>query len=165
AQNGISLVSYGTLLAHFSPWAVVVLILAGLPAFLAEARFSGVAFRLFLWRSPETRMQLYLETVLAREDHVKEVKLFGLGPLFLQRYRNIFHKLYREDRDLTVRRDTWGFFLGLIATATLYGAYAWIALSAIATRITLGQMTMYLMLFRQGQSAVSAILSAVGGMY
>lgn len=164
-QNAVSLISYATLLVKFSPWAVAVLILAGLPAFLAEAKFSGDAFRLFLWRSPETRMQLYLETLLAREDHVKEVKLFGLGPLFLERYRNIFRKLYREDRDLTVRRDTWGFFLGLIGTATLYGAYAWIALSAIATRITLGQMTMYLMLFRQGQSAVSAILSSIGGMY
>jgi ATP-binding cassette subfamily B protein len=164
-QNGISLLSFGSLLLHFSPWAVALLILAGLPAFLAETKFSGAKFRLFLWRSPETRMQLYLETVLAREDHAKEVKLFGLGPLFLQRYRAIFTKLYREDRNLTIRRDTWGFFLGLIATATLYGAYAWIALSAIATRITLGQMTMYLMLFRQGQSAVSAILSAVGGMY
>jgi ATP-binding cassette subfamily B protein len=165
AQNGVSLLSYATLLIHFSPWAVLVLILAGLPAFLAEAKFSGVAFRLFLWRSPETRMQLYLETLLAREDHVKEVKLFGLGPLFLERYRKIFRKLYKEDRDLTIRRDTWGFFLGLIGTAALYGAYAWIALSAIAARITLGQMTMYLMLFRQGQSAVSAILSAIGGMY
>lgn len=165
AQNAVSLISYATLLVSFSPWAVAVLILAGLPAFLAEAKFSGDAFRLFLWRSPETRMQLYLETMLAREDHVKEVKLFGLGPLFLERYRNIFRKLYKEDRDLTVRRDTWGFFLGLIGTATLYSAYAWIALSAIATRITLGQMTMYLMLFRQGQSAVSAILSAIGGMY
>lgn len=165
AQNAVSLLSFATLLIHFSPWAVVLLIVAGLPAFLAETKFSGDAFRLFLWRSPETRMQLYLETVLAREDHVKEVKLFGLGPLFLQRYRDIFHKLYKEDRDLTIRRDTWGFFLGLIGTGTLYAAYAWIALSAIATRITIGQMTMYLMLFRQGQSAVSAILSAIGGMY
>ncbi len=165
AQNAISLISYATLLVKFSPWAVAVLIVAGLPAFLAEAKFSGDAFRLFLWRSPETRMQLYLETVLAREDHVKEVKLFGLGPLFLERYRAIFRKLYKEDRDLTLRRDTWGFFLGLIGTATLYSAYAWIALAAIAARITLGQMTMYLMLFRQGQAAVSAILSAVGGMY
>ncbi|MET0499599.1 MAG: ABC transporter ATP-binding protein [Steroidobacteraceae bacterium] len=165
AQNGISLLSYGTLLVKFSPWAVVVLIVAGLPAFLAEAKFSGDAFRLFLWRSPETRMQLYLETVLAREDHVKEVKLFGLGPLFLERYRAIFRKLYQEDRNLTIRRDTWGFFLGLVGTVTLYAAYGWIALAAIGTRITLGQMTMYLMLFRQGQSAVSAILSAVGGMY
>jgi ATP-binding cassette subfamily B protein len=164
-QNAISLLSYATLLFKFSPWAVAVLILAGLPSFLAEAKFSGDAFRLFLWRSPETRMQLYLETVLAREDHVKEVKLFGLGPLFLERYRAIFRKIYKEDRDLTVRRDTWGFFLGLVGTSTLYGAYAWIAVAAIGARITLGQMTMYLMLFRQGQSAVSAILSAVGGMY
>ena len=78
-QNGISLVSYGTLLVHFSPWAVAVLLLAGLPAFIAEAKFSGDAFRLFRWRSPETRMQIYLETVLAREDHAKEVKLYGLG--------------------------------------------------------------------------------------
>src|SRR5580704_14807767 len=79
-QNGISLASYGVLLAHFSPWAVAVLLLAGLPAFVAEAKFSGDAFRLFRWRSPETRMQIYLETVLAREDHAKEVKLYGLGP-------------------------------------------------------------------------------------
>jgi ATP-binding cassette subfamily B protein len=59
----------------------------------------------------------------------------------------------------------WGFALGLIATAALYAAYAWIAVSTVRQLITLGQMTMYLALFRQGQSAVSAMLSAVGGMY
>ncbi len=164
-QNGISLVSYGTLLIHFSPWAVAVLLLAGLPAFIAEAKFSGDAFRLFRWRSPETRMQMYLETVLAREDHAKEVKLYGLGSRFLDRYRGIFNRLYSADRALTIRRDAWGFGLGLIATVALYAAYAWIAVSTVRGFITLGQMTMYLMLFRQGQSAVSASLSAVGGMY
>ena len=164
-QNGISLVSYGVLLARFSPWAVAVLLLAGLPAFVAEAKFSGDAFRLFRWRSPETRMQIYLETVIAREDHAKEVKLYGLGPRLLERYRDIFRRLYREDRALTMRRDAWGFALGLIATAALYGAYAWIAVTTVRRVITLGQMTMYIALFRQGQSAVSAMLAAVGGMY
>ncbi len=165
AQNLISLVSYGVLLARFSPWAVAVLLLAGLPAFLAEAKFSGDAFRLFRWRSPETRMQSYLETVLAREDYAKEIKLYGLGSRLLDRYRDIFRRLYRADRALTVRRGIWGFVLGLLATLTLYAAYAWIALSTIRRAITLGQMTMYLALFRQGQAAVSAILSTVGGMY
>ncbi len=164
-QNLISLLSYASLLMQFSIWALAILLCSGLPAFIAEAKFSGDAFRLFRWRSPETRMQIYLETVIAREDNAKEVKLFELGPLMLDRYRQIFHKLYKADRDLTIRRDTWGFFLGLIGTAALYGAYAWIALSAVALRITLGQMTMYLLLFRQGQAAVSASLSAVGGMY
>jgi ATP-binding cassette subfamily B protein len=164
-QNLISLASYAALLLRFSPWSVGVLLLAGLPAFIAEAKFSGDAFRLFRWRSPETRMQVYLETVLAREDHAKEVKLYGLGPRLLQRYRDIFTRLYREDRALSVRRDSWGFALGLLATLTLYGAYAWSVLKAIAGQISIGSMTMYLLLFRQGQSAVSAILSAIGGMY
>ncbi len=164
-QNTIALVSFGGLLAQFSPWAVAVLLLAGLPSFVAEAKFSGDAFRLFRWRSPETRMQMYIETVVAREDHAKEVKLFELGPMLLERYRSIFRKVFREDRALTIRRDTWGFFLGLVGTSAFYAAYAWIVVSAVRGRITLGQMTMYVALFRQGQSAVSSILSAVGGMY
>ncbi|MGA3156336.1 MAG: ABC transporter ATP-binding protein [Steroidobacteraceae bacterium] len=165
AQNGIALLSFGAVLIRFSPWSVVVLLLAGLPAFVAEAKFSGDAFRLFRWRSPETRMQMYIETVLAREDHAKEVKLFGLGRRLLARYRNIFTSLYREDRALSIRRDSWGFGLGLLGTVTLYGAYVWIALATVRGAISLGHMTVYLGLFRQGQSAVSSILAAVGGMY
>jgi ATP-binding cassette subfamily B protein len=165
AQNSISLISYAILLYAFSPWAVAILILAGLPSFFAEAKFSGDRFRLFRWRSPDTRMQMYLETVMAREDGAKEVKLFQLGPRLLQRYRDIFHKLFKEDRKLTLRRDAWGFVLGLFSTAAFYGAYVWIVMATISKQITLGAMTMYLMLFRQGQAAVTAILSAISGMY
>jgi ATP-binding cassette subfamily B protein len=164
-QNAISLTSYAVLLFAFSPWAVVILLGAGLPSFFAEAKFSGDAFRLFRWRSPDTRMQLYLETVIAREDGVKEVKLFQLGPRLLQRYRDIFDKLYVEDRRLTLRRDSWGFVLGLLSTIAFYGAYAWIVIATINGQITLGAMTMYLVLFRQGQTAVGASLSAISGMY
>ncbi|HEY2144946.1 MAG TPA: ABC transporter ATP-binding protein [Steroidobacteraceae bacterium] len=164
-QNGVSLISFGGLLFRFSPWAVALLIVAGLPAFIAEAKFSGEAFRLFRWRAPESRMQIYLESVLAREDYAKEVKLFELGSRLLDRYRDIFARLYHEDRDLTLRRDGWGFGLGLLGTATLYGGYVWIAVETVLGAMTVGQMTMYLMLFRQGQSAVSAALSAVGGLY
>src|ERR1700686_5858580 len=64
-----------------------------------------------------------------------------------------------------MRRDAWGFALGLVGTATLYGGYGWIAAETVLGAMTVGQMTMYLMLFRQGQSAVSAALSAVSGLY
>lgn len=164
-QQAIALTSFAGLLWQFSPWAVLVLFGAGLPAFLAEAKFSGDAFRLFRWRSPQTRQQSYLETVLAREDYVKEVKLFGLGPMLLERYQAIFETLFGEDRALTLRRGLWGFLLGLLSTFAFYGAYGWIAHAAVVGDITLGQMTMYLLLFKQGQAAVSAALRSIGGMY
>jgi ATP-binding cassette subfamily B protein len=164
-QNGIAIISFSGLLLAFSPWAVLILILGGLPAFLAEARFAGQAFRLFRWRSPETREMMYLESVLAREDYTKEVKLFDLAPTLLQRYKNIFDKLFSEDRKLTIRRGWWAFGLGLLGTVALYGAFAWVVLATVAGRLTLGQMTMYMMVFKQGQSAVSASLTAINGMY
>ena len=135
------------------------------PPFVAETKFSGDAFRLFRFRAPEAREQNYLEIVLAREDHAKEVKLFGLGPMLLTRYKKIFDKVYAEDRALTLRREGWGLALTLIGTLALYGAYAWIVVSAINVEITLGEMTMYLLLFRQGQAAVSSGLGSIGGMY
>jgi ATP-binding cassette subfamily B protein len=103
--------------------------------------------------------------VLAREDHAKEVKLYGLGRRLLDRYKGIFVRLYGEDKRLALQRDSWGFALGLLATVTLYCAYAWVAMSAVRGEISVGQMTMYLMLFRQGQMAVTAALSAVSGLY
>ncbi|MFP4334519.1 MAG: ABC transporter ATP-binding protein [Wenzhouxiangella sp.] len=164
-QNGIAIVSFSGLLLAFSPWAVLLLVLGGLPAFFVEARFAGQAYQLFRWRSPETREMMYLESVLAREDYTKEVKLFGLGPRLLERYKTIFAKIFREDRALTIRRGWWAFALGLVGTATLYTAFAWVVLATVSGQLSLGEMTMYLMVFRQGQSAVSASLTAINGMY
>tara|TARA_R110001583_G_scaffold83486_1_gene220429 strand:- start:8117 stop:9979 length:1863 start_codon:yes stop_codon:yes gene_type:complete len=164
-QNAISLGSFGVLLVQFSPWALLILVAGALPVFISEAKFSGDAFRLFRWRSPQTRMQIYLETVLAREDSIKEVKLFGLEGLFLKRYRDIFTKLFAEDRRLTLRRESWGFLLGLLGTLAFYLAYGWVVIETIAGALTLGQMTMYLMVFKQGQAALSASLTAISGMY
>ena len=164
-QNGITLLTYGWILIQFSWLAVLGLIVAALPSFFVETYFSGAAFRLFRWQVPETRKRNYLEWLLAREDYVKEVKLFGAGDLFLQRYREIFEKIYAEDRALTLKRGMWGFLLGVLSSAAFYGAYGWIGWSAAIAAITLGQMTMYLLIFKQGQSSIAASLTAIGKMY
>jgi len=164
-KDGLSLVTFGGLLLNFSPIAVFMLMLAAIPAFVAETRFAGAAFRLFRWRVPETREQQYLENLIAREDFAMEVKLYQLGETLLNRYRNTFNRLYVEDRDLTVQRSTWSYLLGLVSTATFYATYVWIVWEAIAGRISLGDLTMYLVVFRQGQSTFSSILTSVGGMY
>ena len=159
------LVTIGIWLYQFSPYAVLLLGLAGVPAFLAEAKFSGEAFRIHRRRSAERRMQIYLEMVLTREDGVKEVKLLQLGKLFVQRYVDIFKNIYKEDKSLVLRRGFWGYVLGLLASAAFYFAYGWVGFAAIAGTITIGQMTMYIAQFRLGQNAVTSSLTAVNGMY
>jgi len=164
-RDSILLVTIGIWLYQFSPYAVLILGLAGVPAFLAEAKFSGEAFRIHRRRSAERRMQIYLEMVLTREDGVKEVKLLQLGKLFVQRYVDIFKNIYKEDKSLVLRRGFWGYVLGLLASAAFYFAYGWVGFAAIAGTITIGQMTMYIAQFRLGQNAVTSSLTAVNGMY
>ncbi len=164
-RSVLTLTGYAALLVSFSPWVVAGLLLAGVPAFVAEARFSGAAYRLRNWRSPDARRLNYLEYVVGNDEHAKEVKLFGLGPLMLERYKKFAETFFAEDRKLAVSRAGWTFALSLISTGAFYSCYAIIALGTAAGRISLGEMTLYVVAFRQGQGAFQAILSALGGMY
>ena len=164
-RDVITLVTIGIFLFQFSAWASILLLIAGVPAFAAENKFSGEAFRNQRRRSAERRLQVYLEMVLTREDGVKEVKLFQLGKHFLKRYIDIFNRIYQEDKSLVLRRTAWGYIFGLLASLSFYFAYGWVGFSAILGVITIGQMTMYIAQFRIGQNAVTSSLTAINGMY
>jgi ATP-binding cassette subfamily B protein len=165
AQNSLTLVGYGALLVQWSGWVVLLLVVATVPAALAEARYSKITYRLRNWRSPDSRRLMYLEYVLANDEHVKEVKLFGLGPLFLGRYKDLAESFYREDRALSLKRGAITHALSLIGTIAFYGSYGAMAVAAAAARLTLGNMTLYVVSFRQGQQSFQAVLSAIGNIY
>lgn len=164
-QNAVTLAALSGLLLRLSPASVLVIVAASIPAFVAEARLSAESFRVNTWRAPEGRKLNYLEWILTRDSHVKEVKLFGLGPLVLGRYRALFRKFFEEDRRIAIRRMRAGVAFGLVSLAAFYGMYALMAGRAAQGAITLGDLTLYIAVFRQGQGAVQAILSAMGGMY
>lgn len=165
AQSSITIISFFGLLIKLSPLASLILVIAAIPSFIAETKFSNHSFRLFRWKAKETREQVYLETLMAREDNAKEILLFDLGKEFLNRYKENFHKIYTEDKKLTIRKGMFSFLLGLLSQFAFYGSYVWIVSLALLHKITLGEMTMYFVIFRQGQNTFSNALSAFGGIY
>ena len=164
-QNMITLVSFAFLMLRFSPWLVAILLATSIPAFIAETRYSERGFRLLTRRAPETRQVNYLSRLLTEDAAAKEIKLFNLGGTLLERYRTLFEKFFQEDKSLALRRAGAGFALGLIATLGFYGSYAWIVWRTMQGQISLGDMTLYLAIFRQGQSTFQSILSAIGNIY
>ncbi|CAE7465946.1 spaT [Symbiodinium sp. CCMP2456] len=164
-RNGLALLGYGTLLLRFSPLAVAVLLLTAVPPFIAGVKFAGDAFQLARRQTSGFREQIYLERVMAMDTPAKEVKLFGLGPWLLRRYCQIFDGFFRDTSSLALKQGGFGFILELISTGGLYMAFAWVAIAAVRQTISLGDMTMYLLIFKEGQQAFSAILRSIGGMY
>lgn len=164
-QNALTLLSFLALLVRFSPWLAVILFAATVPAFIVQSRYAELNFRVLSWRAPESRQLHYLEHLLTDYDAVKEVKLFGLGEPLLGRYADLFWKALREDQSLAQKRSLASLGWGLAATATYYGAYAWIVWRAMDSAITLGDMTMYLGLARTSQGMFDALLSGVNRLY
>ena len=75
----------------------------------------------------------------------------------------IFDSFFKDTSSLAVKQGAYGFLLELISTSGLYLAFAWVALAAVRQQISLGDMTMYLLIFQEGQQAFSSILRAIGG--
>ena len=156
----VTIGGFAALLLAFSPWAVLALLLASLP-FLAEARFSAQQYELRLARTQDERRAGYYQQALTSDSLVKEIKLFGLVPFFLGRWRAIQERFLGEDRRFALKRGVWVTLSGAASTLVFYGVFAFIVVLAVQGTLTLGAMTLYLGVFRQAQQGFQTAMSAV----
>jgi ATP-binding cassette subfamily B protein len=164
-RSAVTLVGYAALLSQLGPWALVVLVLTGVPPFIAETRHGRELFALQRARTQRNRQGAYLETTLTTESTVKEVKLLGLSQWIIDRYRVVHEGFHLEEVALHRRRARWSVALSLLSSVAFYLAYVSIVRDALAGAITLGAMTLYLMVFRQGQSSMQSALSGLARIY
>jgi len=165
-QNIITLASFAVALLAFNALIALVLFVATIPSFIAQNKYSKLQFRLLTWRAPEFRRMQYIEHVLTVDNSVKEVKLFGLGAPLLQRYTDMFWKIFEEDEHLARRRSWISVFWGMVASASYYVAYAWVIYEFIAGRIPLGTgLVFYLTLFRSSQGTFQGLFDNINKLY
>lgn len=164
-KHTITFLSYIGVLATYSAWMVLGLMLAAIPGTISEMKFSNMGFRLRNWRSQDNRKLNYLEVVLSNDEHAKEVKVLGLSDLLLSRYKALANRFYKEDKQLAIKKSVWGYLLAQLSTASFYACYVFLAISAALGSISLGLLTFYLAAFRQGQSGFQNALTSLGSMY
>lgn len=164
-QNLLAVISVSVLLAAFSPGAVALLLLTGLPLFLSELYFSGNGFRLFSGKSPEMRRRNYLANLLTSDGAAPERIFAQADPQLRQSYDDLYIDSLTKDRQLLRQRTMKGMALMLVGAGAFLGTGVWIVWSATQGQLTLGAMAMYLALLRQGQSAAQSLLSTCAGAY
>src|SRR5438874_8502734 len=87
AQDLITLLTLTSALIVFSPWLLLMLFCAVLPAFLGETHFASLSYSLLYRWTPQRRELDYLRWLGATQESAKEVKIFGLGGYLTERYR------------------------------------------------------------------------------
>jgi ATP-binding cassette subfamily B protein len=140
-QDVVTIVAYATGLLVYAPWLIVLLIVALVPAFLGEAHFNAQSYSLNYARTPERRELDYVRQTGASVETAKEVKIFGLNPFLIERYRELAESFYDANRRLAIRRAGWGGVLTAIGTIGYYIAYAFIAWRTLLGDFTIGDLT------------------------
>ena len=118
-----------------------------------------------LGERPETRTGQLSLRLLTEDTAVKEIKLFNLGAALLKRYTTWFDKFFQEDKHSITQGRRRGFSPSDSLRHSGFRVLRWIVWHTVQGKISLGDMTLYLAIFRQGQSTFQSILSAVGNIY
>ncbi|HUQ78787.1 MAG TPA: ABC transporter ATP-binding protein [Patescibacteria group bacterium] len=164
-QTFIAFVSMIALLIALSPLLALVALVAPIPAFVADTRYGWRGYSFARWASPLRRRMDYLTTLVTTDTYAKEVKLFGLGPYFIDRFRQLSAVYQDRQRGLVVTRYFAGFIWSTITTLAGSLTYLYVALQAIAGRLTLGDLTLFTQAASSVQGSVQGLLGGAGSMY
>ena len=159
AQDAITILSLAAGLALFTPWLILLLLAALVPAFLGEAHFSAQGYALAYTRTADQRTLDYLRRTGASAETAKEVKIFGLHAFLIDRYRQLAGDYYRATRALAVRRAGWGTLLTTIGTLGYYGAFAYLSWRTVAGDFSIGDLTFGAASFRRLRGLLEGLLA------
>ncbi|MDQ3855303.1 MAG: ABC transporter ATP-binding protein/permease [Chloroflexota bacterium] len=147
-------------------WVIALIALVSpIPSFVATSRYGWWGFQLMRRQSPARRLMNYLTTVLTTDTFNKEVKIFGVGPFFVERYKRLAQQYYEENRRLLVRRYLMSFAWGSLTTLATSATYLYVALLAVAGRVTLGDLTLFLQAATSVQQNFQGVLTGLQGVY
>ena len=164
-QTALTFISMIALLIGVSPLLALIALISPIPAFIADTRYGWRGYNIARWGSRLLRRMTYLVTLLTTDTYAKEVKLFGLGGYFIDRYRLIGNAFYGSQRRQVARRYSVGFLWGNLSTVATSVTYLYVALQAIAGRLTLGDLTLYTTAAQSVQNSIQGILSGFSSMY
>ncbi|MEE2898279.1 MAG: ABC transporter ATP-binding protein [Gemmatimonadota bacterium] len=158
--------------ALFVPWLIVLLAASVVPAFFGETHFAALGYALQHRWTESRRLLSYLLYLAANDTAAKEVRLFGLSPYLVGRYREHADGFLLEGQSLAIKRNAVAALLTIIGSTALYGGYGVIIYYTIVGRVspsgglfTIGTLTFLMGSLRQSRGLLQGILLSLAGIY
>ena len=164
-QTLLTFISMIAVLVVVSPLLALLALVSPIPAFIADTRYGWRGYNIARWGSRLLRRMTYMVNLVTTDSYAKEVKLFGLGGYFIDRYRIIANTFYASQRGQLARRYVTGFAWGNLSTIATSLTYLYVALQAVVGRLTLGDLSYYTIAAQSVQGSIQGILGGFSGMY
>ena len=164
-QSAISLVAICGLLLTFH-WSVPAFLIVGaLPGLLVRFRFAK---KLFVWSRTRTlaeRQALYFTSILTGESHPKEIRLFNLGRVFMDRFERLRNYIRHETLGLLKQRSVADLVTQSAAIIPVFALYGFLAYRALQRLISVGDLVMFYQVVQKGQTSLGQCLGSIAELY
>jgi ATP-binding cassette subfamily B protein len=165
AQQLISLTGFFLALEVINPVLAIVVAATGAPAMVTELVMSRGRAE-FQWQAtPASRRQIFYSRLQTEATAAKELRLFGLGDFLCGRMLSEMRSIHRAERRLDRRLFWMQGGLALLTAGTTAGGLIWTIRQASAGRLTVGDVTLYVMAAIGVQASLSALITRVADVY
>jgi ATP-binding cassette subfamily B protein len=147
-------------------WTLAILLLvANIPGIWLRLYYADILYNFQRQQTPEARKSAYFNWLLTGDRPSRELRLFGLGNYFISLFRKSFLKQKEEEIIIIRRRTLIEFVSNLFKASALLICLLFIAHQTINGKLSLGQMAMFLLAFRQGMLYIKDLFSSLAGLY
>lgn len=160
-NNMITMIAFFGLLISFSPLLLVAIVLSSVPQLYAQLRIGYQRFGIAQVNSPRERLVAYYGMILSGANFAKEVRLFNLSNYFLHAFRRVYQEIHRAERNQQARELRWNLVLATLASVVTNIAFVLVILQAVAGRISVGSVTLYISAVESMQNALAGIIFAM----
>ena len=150
--GAITLAGLLVLLAGLEPLLPLLLVLTAIPHLIVERRTHSLMYSTMERLSRAGREMDYCVRLTTEPAAAKEVRVFGLGDFFLDRFRTRFADAYAEIRSIRLRHLARASLLVGLFALVLGGGFWYVAIQADAGRLTVGDVALYTIAIAQAQS-------------
>jgi ATP-binding cassette, subfamily B, bacterial len=164
-QNGITLIAMGAILIPLGPLLSLGLLISTIPAFVVVVRYALAEYQWQLRTTADDRRSWYYDWLMTNAKAAPELRLFGLGKYFRDRYAELRKKLRSERLQLARNQALAELLAGLIAMAIIGVAMFWMVWRALHGLVSLGELALIYAAFNQGQRLMRTLLENVGQLY
>jgi ATP-binding cassette subfamily B protein len=137
-RGAIATVSTLAAMAALNPGAALLLMLAGGPAWVLQARAGTRFYRLFRSQVPRRRYAQYLGDLLRKRAFAQEVRLFGLAGEVIGRWRSLTGQMAAERRQMAVRNGATQLATTSVGDLAFAGSLGVMGLAALGGSLTVG---------------------------
>jgi ATP-binding cassette subfamily B protein len=163
-QQAITTLSLAAGIFFYSPWLLFFLVICVVPAFIGETHFAFLGYSLNFQQTTARRLLEYLRVLGGSKESAKELKLFGLGPYLVGRYKTLSDELHRQTVRLAKRKMVFGSLLTLLGTIGYYATYAYVIYRTIAGALSLGELTFLAGAIAGASTNIQTLFSTFSGI-